>query len=112
MYKTILVENDIEGGRRVVDELEKLMAITAAFWYCEDEDDEWKLVIVSPDVAEKGPIQLYQRIAVLLNDLSVDPQKPVQMPLSRISLTNPHTLLYERVKKFSGALDTYVYKIS
>ncbi len=112
MYKTQLVETDITDGRRVVEELEKVMRITAAFWYCEDEDSEWKLVIVSPDVAEKGSSQLYQRIAVLLNDLSVDLQKPVIMPLSTIRLTTPRSLLYERVRRFSDALDTYVYKMS
>jgi hypothetical protein len=67
---------------------------------------------VSPDVTSKGPIDLYTRIAALLNDLSIDRQKPVQMPLTRIRLVSPNSLLYERVKQFSGLLDTHIYKMA
>ena len=112
MYKTKLVETDIADGQRVVDELETILQVTAAFWLFLEEEDEWKLVIVSPDVAAKGPINLYTRIAVLLNNLSVDPHKPVQMPLTRINLVGPNSLLYERVKQFSRLQDTHVYKIA
>jgi hypothetical protein len=111
MYKTTLVAADIVNGQRVVDELEKMMKVTAALWLYLEEEDEWKLVIVSPDVAEKGPIDLYTRIAVLLNDLSIDPQKPVQMPLTNITLVSPNSLLYDRIKHFGRAMDTHIYKI-
>jgi hypothetical protein len=110
MYKTTLVDTDIADGQRVVDELEKLLQVTAAFWLYLEEEDEWKLVVVSPDIAGKGPINLYTRIAVLLNNLSVDEQKPVQMPLTTIMLVSPDSLLYERVKHFSGLLDMHIYK--
>ena len=73
-----MVATDISDGQRVFDELEKIIQVTAALWVYLEEEDEWKLVIVSPDVSERGPIKLYTRIAVLLNDLSTDPQKPVQ----------------------------------
>jgi hypothetical protein len=112
MYKTTLVETDISDGQQVVDELERMLQVTAAFWLYLEEEDEWKLVIVSPDVASKGPIALYTRIAVLLNDLSIDSRKPVQMPLTRIRLVSPNSLLYERVKHYSGLLDTHIYKLA
>jgi hypothetical protein len=112
MYKTTLVVTDIADGQRVVDELEKILQITAAFWVYLEEEDEWKLVIVTPDVSEEGPISLYTRIAALLNELSIDPQKPVQMPLSCVTLMSPNSLLYERVKQFGKVLDTHIYKMS
>jgi hypothetical protein len=112
MYKTTLVAADIADGRRVVDDLEKMMHVTAALWLYLEEEDEWKLVIVSPDVADKGPIDLYTRIAVLLNNLSLDPQKPVQMPLTSIKLLSPNSLLYDRIKHFSGTMDAHVYKLA
>jgi hypothetical protein len=112
MYKTTLVVTDIADGQRVVDELEKILQITAAFWVYLEEEDEWKLVIVTPDVSEEGPINLYTRIAVLLNELSIDPQKPVQMPLTSVTLMSPNSLLYERVKQFGKVLDTHIYKMS
>jgi hypothetical protein len=111
MHKTILVETDIADGFRVVEELERILHITAAFWLYVEEEDEWKLIIVSPDVATKGPISLYTEIDALLNKLSVDPHKPIQMPLGTINLVSPNTLLYERVKQFSGVLDTHIYKL-
>jgi hypothetical protein len=110
MYKTTLVEADIADGQRVVDEVEKILQVTASFWIYLEEEDEWNLAIVSPDVPEKGPFELYTKIAVLLNNLSIDQQKPVQMPLSRIMLVSPNSLLYERVKHFSGLLDMHIYK--
>ena len=58
MYKTKLVEEDIKDGKLVVATLEQSVKVTAAFWsYFEDEDD-WNLVIVSPDVAEKGSTEV------------------------------------------------------
>jgi hypothetical protein len=112
MYKTTLVEADIADGQRVVAEVGKMLQITAAFWIYLEEEDEWKLVIATPDVAVDGPFNLYSRIAVLLNDLSIDPLKPVQMPLARVTLVSPNSLLYQRVKRFGGALDTHIYKMA
>jgi hypothetical protein len=121
MYKTILVAADIEEGRRILRELEKLqLQITAAFWLHEDEED-WKLVVVSPDVEEKGPNKLYTMIASLLKNLSSESQKPLEFPLDRIRLASPYSLDYKLVKQHAGpvggpvregpVLDAYIYKM-
>ena len=113
MYKTVLVSADIAGGRRVVDELEKIMQISAAFWFYREEDDEWKLVIVTPELVNQGPINLYTKIAVILNNLSVDAPDPVQMSLSTVTLTNQHSPTYQRVKQFGEAFgDAHIYKLT
>jgi len=113
MYKTALVKTDIEDGRRVIDEIEKIIPITAAFWFYREEDDEWKLVVVSPGVEAKGPIDLYTKIALLLNDLAVDSHRPVTMPLTRITMTSTHHPTYLRIKRFGDAFnDAYIYKMS
>lgn len=75
--------------------------MSASFWFHEDEED-WKLVIVSPDLEEKGPISLYTIIALMLKDLSIDTHKPLQFPLERIKLASPNSLLYKTVRKHSG----------
>ena len=122
MYKTILVETDIEDGRRLLKELEERhLQMTAAFWFHEDEED-WKLVVASTDVDEQGPTKLYTMIALMLKDLSRDPEIPLQFPLSRIKLVSPQSLLYKRVRDHSGlrfgpgregrAMDSYIYKMS
>ena len=123
MYKTFLVETDIEDGRRILEELEKRhLRITAAFWLRFEEEDNWKLVVVSPDVVEKGTTSLYTMIAGMLNDLSINAHKPVQFPLDRITLASPHSLRYKTVRDNSGirfgpvregpAMDSYIYRMN
>lgn len=105
-----------------MEELEKLhLPMTAAFWFHEDEED-WKLVVVSPDVEEKGPKSLYTMIALRLRDLSMDPDRPLQFPLDRIRLVSPHSLLYKSVRDHSSlrfgpvreghSRDAYIYKMA
>jgi len=111
MYETSLVAADIAGGQRIVAEVERIIRVTAALWLYLEEEDEWKLVIVSPDVEERGPIDLYTRIAVIVNNLSVDPQNPVQTPFTSISLVSPNSLLYDRIKHFGRTMKSHVYKM-
>lgn len=120
MYKTILVNSDIEDGRRVLRSVEQLMRVTAAFWSHSEEEDRWKLVVVSPDVDVQGPIRLYTMIQTMLRDLASDPAG-VKFPFSQISVVSPKTLLYKELKQHSGpvggpvregwALDAYIYKM-
>ncbi len=121
MYKTILVATDIEDGRRILEELENLkLQMTAAFWFHKDEED-WKLFVVSPDVEEQGPTKLYTMIALMLRNLAIDPDRPLQFPLDRISLASPSSLIYRTVRRHSGmmygpvregfAMDSYIYKM-
>ncbi|HYL34890.1 MAG TPA: hypothetical protein VEV17_03135 [Bryobacteraceae bacterium] len=122
MYKTVLVSTDIEDGRRILTRLEKLLQVTAAFWFHFDEEDQWKLVIVSPDVSDKGPRNLYTTVSMLLYELANDPVAPLQFPLDRIMLVSPYSLLYKMVKQRSGprigpvreglSLDAYIYKMA
>jgi hypothetical protein len=67
---------------------------------------------VSPEVDGKGPIDLYTQIAVLLNNLSIDPRSPVQMPLTSITLVSPNSLLYDRIKHFGRTMDAHIYKMA
>jgi hypothetical protein len=47
---------------RIVEELSKRQVhIAGAFWY--HYEDDWKLVVVSPDVEDKGPKALYTMIS-------------------------------------------------
>jgi hypothetical protein len=96
------------------------LQITAAFWF-QDEEEDWKLVVVSSDVEEKGPNKLYTMIALMLKELAIDTNAPLQFPFDRIILVNPHSLLYRRVKQNADpvggpvregpALDSYIYKM-
>jgi hypothetical protein len=126
MYKTILVAKDIENGRRIVDRLEKDgWRMDAVFWFHSEENDRWKLVIVSPDVAAQGPLKLYSRIQTMLSEMANDPKDPLDFPLNQIMLVTSHSLLYQTVKRGVGlrivtggplrdgvAEDVYVYKMN
>jgi hypothetical protein len=121
VYKTILVSSDVEDGRRLLLGLERLLRITAAFWYHFEEEDQWKLVVFSPDVSEKGPRELYFEVSTLLFDLENDPLKPLKFPFDRITLVSPYSLFYKMVEQRSGprggpvreglSQDAYIYKM-
>lgn len=99
-----------------------MLHVTAAFWYHIEDEDPWKLVIVSPDVTEKGPKALYMTLSMLLYDLANDPGWPLEFPLDRIMLVSPYSLLYKMVKQRTGlrigptreglSLDAYIYKMA
>lgn len=122
MYKTILVEADLEQGRRIVEELSKRQVrITAAFWYHYEDEDDWKLVVVSPDFEDKGPKALYTMISSMLSELAGNSKEPLRFSLDQIMLVSPYSLLYNMVRDYSGlrygpvregpALDSYIYKM-
>jgi len=122
MYKTILVETDLEQGRRIVEELtRRQVSITAAFWYHYEEEDDWKLV-VSPDFEDKGPKAIYTTISSMLSELASNSKDPLRFSLEQILLVSPYSLLYKMVRDYSGqrygpvregpALDSYIYKMS
>jgi hypothetical protein len=122
MYKTTLVRTDIERGERVVSALEASgLKITAAFWWNKEDEDDWYLVVVSPDVAEKGPTQVYRQAFELLNNGDVDPPEPFDSWWGRVKIISPVTLIYRNLKQRAGtgdgpvrpgwALDSYIYKM-
>ena len=65
MVKASLVESDIEDGRRLLDELNKLdsrFLVRAAFWFYRPEVFEWRLFIATPLVNQRGPASAYTDI--------------------------------------------------
>ena|ERR1700730_1435477 len=124
MFRTLLVTQDVNAGRSILECLEKLkVEITAAFWFHYDEEAAWRLVIVSPDVSSRGPKALYGFAAVCLFDLANRPHQPIEFSLDDILFVTPYHLLYKQVKLGTGLTiatgpvrngvhqDVYVYKI-
>jgi hypothetical protein len=115
MVKTSLVEQDIAEGRRFLDALRAPTEFTigrrrlsvigashfrvqAAFWWYLPESLEWRLVIATPLVDEKGPLEAYkdiQKVLIWHPDLNLS--------LQNISVLSPKD---ERVKAFRRALKT------
>jgi hypothetical protein len=113
MVKTTLVESDIVEGRRFLDALKegsKLRSgkkilkeistshfrVKAAFWSYSPESSEWSLVIATPLRDEKGPLEAYRDVAVVL-----DAHPDLNLSLQNISIVSPKDSL---VKAFNKAM--------
>lgn len=123
MYKTVLVDADIEDGRQVVATLEKSgLKITAAFWFHSEDRDDWELVVVSPEVAEKGSTQVYKEHFATLHNMQTELPRRLNFWWDRIKIISPSSLIYQRLKQYAGpsdrpvregpALDAYIYKMT
>jgi hypothetical protein len=60
MYKTVLVEQQIEEGRKLLEQLDaqpfpRRFPVPAALWYDYPEAARWRLVIISSIADRKGP---------------------------------------------------------
>lgn len=84
MYKKILVGELIEEGKALVQALKrKRFPMTAAVWY-DFPDSEWRLVIASSSVEQKGPLAAYGVVQQALIGL-----QPEKLTLSDITLISP-----------------------
>jgi hypothetical protein len=75
-----LVENLIDAGRKLVEELaHRGFELTAAFWLKASRDGKWRFYIVSPAVDADGIIEAYKRLLPMVRTLpqpqGVDPHK-------------------------------------
>lgn len=70
MVAKILVEENIKGGRQLIETLDKnRMKIPAAFWLYLPEGDLWRLYVASPAVDRKGSRAVYAQIQKILADM-------------------------------------------
>lgn len=91
MVKTVLVEKDIEEGKRLIEELDKAgFKVQAALWLYMSDSDEWRLLIASPYVEKEGPKRSYNFIQTVLARIS----PPLEVSLRNISVLSPsHNLI-------------------
>jgi len=91
MDKTILVEKNIEEGRRLLVALDSAdFGALAALWSYVTEDEEWRFMVASPVIDEKGPKESYALIQETLARLS--PASDIS--LKQISVVSPtHNLV-------------------
>lgn len=67
MDKTVLVERDIEEGRKLLRTLDAAgIPIVAAYWLYELEWNRWRLVFATPLVETVGSTPVYRRIRELV----------------------------------------------
>ena len=55
MDKKVLVEKDIEEGKRLIEALDKTdFQVEAAMWFYMTDSEEWRFLIASPFEKKKG----------------------------------------------------------
>jgi hypothetical protein len=122
MYKTTLVRADILGGERVVSALEASgLKVSAAFWHPSEDEEDWHLIVVSPDVAERGATEVYRQAFEPLKNLDEETPPSLDSWWGRVKIISPVTLVYRNLKQRAGtgdkpvrpgwALDSYIYKM-
>ena len=102
MYIKILVEQDVQNGRKLVEALQRRLPMLAAFWSYTEETNEWRLVIVSPLVGEGGARLAYHTVEQALAETEVP------IPLENISVLSPSNLRYKQVRLASQGVPSGV----
>jgi hypothetical protein len=130
MVKTSLVETDIADGRRLVAALKQINSsfrLQAAFWLYRPEVMEWRFMIATPLIDQKGPFSTYGDLEAILRST----KPPLSISVQDISVISPTDKLVKVLKKAAhippgapGARfgrsriedtyveDAYVYRIS
>lgn len=77
MDQDILVSDQAEGGKRLIEMLAKTgFEVRVAFWGKRIEADKWYLYIASPFVDERGPAAAYRSVQDILRntpELGIEP---------------------------------------
>ena len=98
MVTTSLVESDIADGRRLIaalDELNSLFQVQAAFWLYRPETMEWRLMVATPLVDQRGPFSTYSDIQDVLRSMA----PPLSISMQDISVVSPNDKLVKVMKK-------------
>lgn len=69
MFKTFLVEKDINEGKILIKELDNAnFDVHAAFWLYESDGEYWRFVISSDVVETEGARKAYEQINNIINE--------------------------------------------
>lgn len=103
MVKTSLVEADLIAGWRLliglhVPEYRAPFRVKAAFWLYYPESEEWRLVIATPLVDEKGPLDTYSQLQAVLQRVLFEIQ-PADLYLQNIAVISPSDPLVKAIRR-------------
>jgi hypothetical protein len=77
-----LVENQIEDGQRLIDQLSRdEFEVLVAFWLKTSEDGTWQLYIASPSVDTCKRVEVYRKVYASLNRLEQSCVRPSDLSL-------------------------------
>jgi len=90
-----LVDSDIKDGKRLIEALDRAnFPLNGALWFYLADSDEWRLLLVSPLVDDKGPKQAYASIQLMIAEF----RPPLGISLKRISVLSPRSELIQLLR--------------
>ena len=102
MVRASLVETDIKDGLRLVSALRDTDAkfqtphflVKGAFWLIDENAIEWRLIIATPLVDQRGPFSAYADIQGVLRRLA-----PISLTMQDITVVSPNDKVVKVIKK-------------
>lgn len=95
MDKKILVDRDIEEGKKLVQKLDEVnFELNGALWFYIAEDERWRLLLFSPLIDSKGLSHCYSIIQEILRKVPND----YSISLEDVSLLSPKDQLFRLLR--------------
>lgn len=95
MDKTLLVREKIEEGKKLIEAIDRSdFQLTGALWFYLVENNDWRLILVTPLLEISGPRKIYEKIQLLIRDLPT----PFGIGLENISVMSPHDKLIKLLR--------------
>lgn len=127
LVKEALTDEMIEAGKAIVENLDRRQfLIDAALWFYLTDQNQWRLLLATPEVHAEGPRKAYKRLlhslrnaavhGVSLDDVAVlDTQDPL-IQLLRVALRTDRSITGQRFSRntVNGQFieDAYIYRMA
>ena len=129
LVKESLSEQMISAGSDLIRRLDEAgLRVTGALWFYEADSNDWRLIIVSPDVRAKGVKTVYEEVQAVvratpddqpiisLKDISVVDSDDPLISLLRIAIKTDNGISRIRFSRnmINGTLieDSYIYRLT
>lgn len=128
MDNKILVDKYIKEGKMLLKNLDKnKFPVKAALWLYDSNNNNWKYLIATPKVDEKGPLQVYKTIRnylvhqgenhISLNDIrAVSPNDTLISLFKKAIKTDPKSI--SNIRFTANTIDShfiddaYIYRVA
>src|SRR5436309_3542351 len=90
VVKEVLTEQMISAGAELIGRLDEAgMVVSGALWFYEPDSNDWRLLIVSPEVRTKGLKAVYQEVQAVLRAVPGDQSLVALKDISVVDSSDP-----------------------
>ena len=106
MAKKVLLDQDIESGRRLLRKLKNNgVPVSACFWYLDPDQERYSLWVATPIYDEVGPRAAYETIGLAMS--AIKPSERVFTDaVKAVSQNNP---LVAGLRQITGLTESWLY---